>query len=154
MLQRMPFFKYSKLWLLFPYNQRVKFIDNLKQYSRNMKRDVTALWFAYRDHRTPWYAKVFSALVVAYALSPIDLIPDFVPVLGYLDDLILIPAGITLALKMIPAEVMADSRLKAQDQADNAKPASWIVGSIIILIWLVVLFFVFRWGFNLIKEKR
>src|SRR5450759_1893842 len=99
----------------------MKLFDTLKQRSRDLKRDTMALWFAFRDPRTPWYARVFSAAVVAYALSPIDLIPDFIPVLGYLDDLILIPVGITLALKMIPAEVMADARSKAQEQFSGNK---------------------------------
>lgn len=130
----------------------MKIIDSLKQRSRTMKRDVMALWIAYRDPRTPWYAKVFSAVVVAYALSPIDLVPDFVPVLGYLDDLILIPAGVTLALKMIPAEVMAEARIKAEEQFSSGKPKNWLAAGIIILIWLVILFFVFRWGVSLFKK--
>jgi uncharacterized membrane protein YkvA (DUF1232 family) len=130
----------------------MKFIDTLKQKSRALKRDVMALWIAYRDPRTPCYARVFSAVVVAYALSPIDLIPDFVPVLGYLDDLILIPSGIALALKMIPAEVMAESRAKADEQAASGKPTNWIAAAVIILIWLVVLFFLARWLIPLIKK--
>ncbi len=122
----------------------MKWLDSLKQRARALKRDTMALWFAYKDPRTPWYAQVFSAVVVAYALSPIDLIPDFVPVLGYLDDLILIPAGIALALKMIPPEVMAEARLKAEEQQNSGKPVNWWVGALIIAIWVVVLFFVFR----------
>lgn len=130
----------------------MKLFDTLKQRSRDLKRDTMALWFAFRDPRTPWYARVFSAAVVAYALSPIDLIPDFIPVLGYLDDLILIPVGITLALKMIPAEVMADARSKAQEQFSGNKPVNWIVGGIIILVWIVILFFVIRWGISIYKK--
>jgi uncharacterized membrane protein YkvA (DUF1232 family) len=122
----------------------MKWVDSLKQRARELKRDTMALWFAYRDPRTPWYAKGFSALVVAYALSPIDLIPDFIPVLGYLDDLILIPAGIALALKMIPADVMAEARIKAEVQIKDGKPVNWVVGGIIIALWLVVLFFAGR----------
>ena len=130
----------------------MKIIDSLKQRSRTLKRDNMALWIAYRDPRTPWYAKVFSAVVVAYALSPIDLIPDFIPVLGYLDDLILIPAGIALALKMIPAEVMAEARVKAEEQFASGKPTNWVVGAIIIVIWLVVIFFLGRWIYGMIKK--
>jgi len=83
-------------------------------------------------------------MVVAYALSPIDLIPDFVPILGYLDDLILIPAGIALALKMIPADVMEKARLKADKQQLNEKPTNWVAGVLILAIWGVILFFVLR----------
>ncbi len=131
----------------------MKLIDSLKQKSRILKRDVMALWIAYRDPRTPWYAKVFSAVVVAYALSPIDLIPDFVPVLGYLDDLILIPAGIALSLKMIPAEVMAESRVKAKEQFASGKPTNWVAAAIIVLILLIVIFIVGRWMIGLIRNK-
>ncbi|MCL5612169.1 MAG: YkvA family protein, partial [Chloroflexi bacterium] len=74
-------------------------LDKLKQRARTLKHETIALYFAFRDPRTPWYAKIFAALVVAYAFSPIDLIPDFIPVLGYLDDLILVPAGIALAVR-------------------------------------------------------
>ncbi len=130
----------------------MKLIDSLKQKSRILKRDVMALWIAYRDPRTPWYAKVFSAVVVAYALSPIDLVPDFVPVLGYLDDLILIPAGIALALKMIPADVMAESRVKAEERFASGKPTNWIAAMIIVLIWLLILFLLARWLIPLFKK--
>jgi len=129
----------------------MKLIDTLKQKARALKRDVTALWFAYRDPRTPWYAKVFSAVVVAYALSPIDLIPDFVPVLGYLDDLILIPAGIALALKMIPAEVMAEARIKADEQFKGSKPTNWVFAVIIIAVWAIIAFFLVRWVVSKLK---
>lgn len=88
-------------------------IERLKVWARNLKRDVLALWLAARDARVPWYAKVLSAAVAAYALSPIDLIPDFIPILGYLDDLLIVPLGIWAAVKLIPEPVMADLRLKA-----------------------------------------
>ena len=98
---------------------------------QSFKRDTVAIWFAAKDKRTPWYARALAILVAAYALSPIDLVPDFIPVLGYLDDLVLIPAGIALTLKLIPAEVMADARLKAE--ASLAKPATWWMTALIIL---------------------
>jgi uncharacterized membrane protein YkvA (DUF1232 family) len=128
------------------------FIESLKQRARDLQRDVTALWFAYRNPLTPWYAKVFSALVVAYALSPIDLIPDFIPVLGYLDDLILIPAGVALALKMIPPEIMEDSRRKAAQTLIEGSQKNWLVGGIIIAIWAAVLFFIGKWIYSLIEK--
>ena len=130
----------------------MKFVDSLKQRSQALKRDTIALWFAYQDRRTPWYAKAFSILVVAYAFSPIDLIPDFIPILGYLDDLILVPAGIMLAIKMIPSEVMTDARIKAENEAAKSKPIGWVMGGMIIILWLVIFFFVGRAVYLLIKK--
>lgn len=89
-------------------------IATLKNRARTLKREAYVLYIAARDPRVPWYAKVFIGLVLAYAFSPIDLIPDFIPVLGYLDDLIVVPLGIALALKMIPPQVMADARQRAK----------------------------------------
>ena len=113
-------------------------IDTWKRRARQLKAETYALYLAYRDRRTPWYARLFAACVVAYAFSPIDLIPDFIPVLGYLDDLILIPLGIALALRMIPPQVMADSRLKAQDLLAQDRPRNWIAAAAIITIWLAL----------------
>jgi uncharacterized membrane protein YkvA (DUF1232 family) len=90
-----------------------------KQRAREMRRDIHALYLAYRHPCTPWYAKALAAAVVAYAFSPIDLIPDFIPVLGYLDDLILVPAGIVLAIMLIPAPVMAECRRKAAQSSEG-----------------------------------
>lgn len=119
--------------------KKTNFLEMLKERARLLKRDVYALWFAYRDRRTPWYAKGFAAMVVAYACSPIDLIPDFIPVLGYLDDLVLVPAGIALALKMIPGEVMQDARVQAEQHLKDKKPTNWVMAGVIIVIWLVIL---------------
>ncbi len=112
-------------------------IDTLKERTRLLKRDTLALWYASRDMRTPWYASLLAVVVAAYALSPIDLIPDFIPVLGYLDDLILIPAGIALTLRLIPLEVMADARARAESSL--AKPNPWWMTLLIILVWVGVL---------------
>ena len=90
-------------------------LDRLKKRASNLQTETYVLYLAYREPRTPLLAKVLALLVVAYAFSPIDLIPDFIPVLGYLDDLIIVPAGITLALKMIPTEVMANARERAKE---------------------------------------
>ncbi len=95
-------------------------LDGLKQRARRLKTEVYALYLAYKDPRVPWYARLFAAGVVAYAVSPIDLIPDFIPVIGYLDDLILVPLGIVLALKMIPPEVMAECRERAKEALREA----------------------------------
>ena len=118
-------------------------LAKLKSRAREIKQDTHALYFAYRDKRTPFYAKLWVLLVLLYALSPIDLIPDFIPVLGYLDDLILIPLGITLALKLIPAEVMADAR--AASAAEGVGRNVGIIGAIlIVIVWLIVLSVIFR----------
>ena len=108
-------------------------MDRLKDWARAIQRDVIALWLAARDPRVPWYAKAVAGMVAAYALSPIDLIPDFIPVLGYLDDLIIVPLGILVAVKLIPEPVMAELRSKALDQR---KPTSKAGPAAIIVIWI------------------
>ncbi|MEO8391348.1 MAG: YkvA family protein [Chloroflexota bacterium] len=119
-------------------DQPMTFLQTWKRRARRLKREVYALYLAYRDPRTPWYGKVFAALVVAYAFSPIDLIPDFIPILGYLDDLILVPLGVVIAVHLIPTEVMLDSRAKADDVLRNGKPVSWMGALIIGIIWIVL----------------
>ena len=104
---------------------------------QRLKTEVYALYLAYRDPRTPWYAKIVVALVVGYALSPIDLIPDFVPVLGYLDDLLLLPLGILLALRLIPAEVMAECRARAAEM--HNRPESRFGWALVVAIWLMMI---------------
>ncbi len=118
------------------------FLESYKRRAELLKRDIHAVWYAAIDSRTPWYAKAIAGLVTAYAFSPIDLVPDFIPILGYLDDFILIPAGIALMLKLIPAEVMSDARVKAAEQ--EKRPVNWWGGLLIILVWAVILFFVIR----------
>ncbi len=125
------------------------FLDTIKQRAMQLKVEIYALYFAYKDPRVPLYPRIFAACVVGYAFSPIDLIPDPIPVLGYLDDLIIIPLGIWLALKMIPPDVIVDSRIKAGERLQQKKPVNWVAGAIILLIWLVLAaFFVrFAWQF-------
>lgn len=106
-----------------------------KQRARHIKRETYALYLAYRHPGTPWYAKTVAAGVVAYAFSPIDLIPDFIPVLGYLDDLVLVPAGIVLAIKLIPEPVMAECREQARAVAD--RPTSRAAALVIVAIWML-----------------
>ena len=122
-----------------------KVAEHWKQRARKLKMEVYSLYFAYRDPRIPWYAKLFIAVVVAYAFSPIDLIPDFIPVLGYLDDLLLIPLGVTLAIKMIPDSIMDEARKKTQ--ALNQKPKSWAGAALVVSIWIVlvamIVYFIF-----------
>jgi uncharacterized membrane protein YkvA (DUF1232 family) len=111
-------------------------LDQLRQTARRLKRETYALYLAARDPRTPWYARLLAAFVVAYALSPIDLIPDFIPVLGYLDDLILVPLGLALVLRLVPDEVLADCRQQAETLLADGKPTSRTAAVVIITIWL------------------
>lgn len=113
-------------------------IERWKRRAKQFKVETYTLYLAYKDPRVPWYAKVFTACVVGYAFSPIDLIPDFIPVLGYLDDLILVPLGVTLALKMIPKPVLDQCRERAQENLDQGKALNWVVASVIIAIWLLL----------------
>ena len=106
---------------------------------RQLKVETYALYLAYKDPEVPWYAKACAACVVGYALSPIDLIPDFIPVLGYLDDLIVVPLGIRLTLKMIPLPVMERCRSKARENLSRDKRIVWIGTGIIVAIWLLLL---------------
>lgn len=115
---------------------RLLAVEGWKRRVGQLRRETYALYFACRDPRVPWYAKLFVACVVGYAFSPIDLIPDPIPILGYLDDLVLIPLGITLALKMIPPAVLAECREKAQALVDRGKPSSRVAASVVVLIWL------------------
>ncbi len=113
-------------------------LENMKQRARHLKTETYALYLAARDPRTPWYAKLLVAGIVAYALSPIDLIPDFVPVLGYLDDLILIPLGVTLAIKLIPGSVLTECRIQAQETFKNGKPVSRTAGAVVVVVWILL----------------
>jgi uncharacterized membrane protein YkvA (DUF1232 family) len=107
-----------------------------KARARQLKAEVYALYLAYRDPRVPWYAKVLAACVVGYALSPIDLIPDFIPVLGYLDDLVLIPLGIALTLRLIPPEVLDECRARARAELAEGKPVTRAAAAVIVAIWV------------------
>ena len=110
--------------------------EGLKNKARLLKTEVYAIYLAYKDPRVPWYARIFAVCVVGYAFSPIDLIPDPIPVIGYLDDLILVPLGIFLVLKMIPKEVMAECREQARVVMLKDKPVNWIAAIVIIGIWV------------------
>ena len=113
-------------------------MERWRQRARWLKSEIHALALAYRDPRVPWYARVFAACVVAYAFSPIDLIPDPIPVLGYLDDLVLLPLGVVVALKLIPAPVMAECRQRARDAAREGRPTNWLAAAMIVLVWLAL----------------
>lgn len=115
----------------------------LRDTGDRLQREVYALGLACRDPRVPWYAKALAAVIVAYALSPIDLIPDFIPVIGYLDDAILIPLGVALVLRMVPGEVMADCRARAA--AAPMVLGRWIAAGTVIAFWALGALFVWHW---------
>ena len=111
-------------------------IEKLKSWAQNLKRDCFALWIAARDPRVPWHAKMVAGCVAAYALSPIDLIPDFIPVVGYLDDIIIVPLGILLAVKLVPANLMVEFRAEAL--RIGSKPVSRLGLAFIVAVWILV----------------
>lgn len=118
---------------------------NLRDKARALKQQVVLVWLAARHPDTPWYVKVLAAVILAYAFSPIDLVPDFVPVLGYLDDVILIPLGIALLLKLLPPEVVDACRAEAAQRAGQKKPVNYVAATLIVLIWLAALWLSYRW---------
>jgi len=129
-----------------------KVIERWKQKARQLKAETYALYLAYKDPRVPWYAKVFAAMVVGYAFSPIDLIPDFVPVLGYLDDLVMVPIGITLALKMVPKTVLDECRQEAREVMTQGKPTNWVAAGAIVVVWVVSIALVLATLAQLVKK--
>jgi uncharacterized membrane protein YkvA (DUF1232 family) len=114
----------------------MKLLERQRRWAGKLKVETYALYLAYRDPRVPWYARAFAALVVGYAFSPIDLIPDPIPVLGYLDDLILVPLGIALAVRMIPAEVLVEHRRKAREL--RGKPVNGTAAVVVVAVWLAL----------------
>ena len=129
-------------------------LADFKQRVRHLKGETFALYLAARHPATPWYAKLFVAGIVAYAFSPIDLIPDFVPVLGYVDDLILIPIGITLAIRMIPPAVLTECRARAQESMAGGKPVSRAAAAVIVGIWLLLAALCMLWAYEAFAFKR
>lgn len=122
-------------------------LESVRTWARRLKRDAVALWFASRNPRTPLLAKIVCIIAVAYALSPVDLIPDFIPVLGYFDDVLLVPALLWLSMRLMPADVMHASRLQAEQwmAANHGKPRSRAGAFVIVLIWLLALGLCLYW---------
>jgi uncharacterized membrane protein YkvA (DUF1232 family) len=125
-------------------------LERLKRWAAELKAQVVTLWFCRRDPRTPLSAKILAGVVVAYAFSPIDLIPDFIPVLGYLDDLILVPLGIYLTIQLIPPPVLADARREADAwlAQRRSKPKSYWAAAFVIVVWLAVAY----WAWTVVRE--
>ena len=128
----------------------MRVLEVWRERARSFEVDVVALWLACRDPRVPWYAKALAAGVAGYALSPIDLIPDFIPILGYLDDLVLIPLGVASVRRMIPAHVWSECRARARDGLGEGKPRSRTAAAVIVTIWILTAlafgWLLFRWG--------
>lgn len=123
-----------------------------QQQARRLKLETYTLYLAYRDPRLPWTAKLAAACVVGYAFSPIDLIPDFIPILGYLDDVILLPLGVKLALSLIPPHVIEENRIKAQAMIVQGKPVSRVAGVVVIMIWLFIVIMVILFLGRIFRE--
>ncbi len=127
-------------------------MQDWKQQARKLKKETYVIYLACKDSRVPWYARTLAAIVVAYALSPIDLIPDIIPVIGYLDDLILVPLGIIIVIRMIPPTVLEECRQQAEVAMDRT-PKSWIAAVVVVAIWLLLGVFAVIWLGNLLKHR-
>jgi uncharacterized membrane protein YkvA (DUF1232 family) len=123
----------------------------LKILAKQLKSNLIVLYLSCKDQRVSWFARLFTIGVVAYAFSPIDLIPDFIPILGYVDDLIIVPLGIYLALKMIPKPVIDENRIKAQEM--NSRPQNWLIAALFMLFWIALAVWLFLYIYGKLKLK-
>ena len=114
-------------------------LQKLRDHAQRLKRETMALYFAARDPATPWYAKAFVAFVVAYALSPIDPIPDFIPVLGFVDEIILLPFALAFAIRLIPPSVMKAARIRASEEISGQRPRSYTAAVVIVMLWITAI---------------
>jgi len=128
-----------------------KMLSRLKQQAKDMKRYTLTVYFAIKEPDMPWFAKLLAMLVVAYALSPIDLIPDFIPVIGYLDDLIIVPLGLALVIRLTPQHVINAAKLKADSAAE--KPVNYYTAAIFIFIWFLLLGYFINYGYQYFSEN-
>ncbi|MEG0546639.1 MAG: YkvA family protein [Oscillospiraceae bacterium] len=117
---------------------------DLKERVKNLKKDIPAVFLALKHKKTPWYAKIIAALTVGYALSPIDFIPDFIPVLGYLDDIIILPLLVLLVIKLIPNDVFSQCRKDAENLWKDGKPKKWYYAIPIVLFWIIIVFLIVK----------
>ena len=127
-------------------------MQDWKQQVRKLKKETYVIYLACKDSRVPWYARALAAIVVAYALSPIDLIPDIIPVIGYLDDLILVPLGIVLVIRIIKPKILEDCRQQAEAAIDRSTPKSWIAAVVVVAIWLFLGVFGVTWLGRIFKR--
>jgi uncharacterized membrane protein YkvA (DUF1232 family) len=126
-------------------------LEKFKVAAKRLKREVMTLYFVARDDRTPWYARGLAFVVVGYALSPFDLIPDAIPVLGLLDDLILVPVGIWLVLKLVPLNVLEEARVQAANA--ESRPVSYVAAAFMIVVWVLTLFITARFAMGFFKTR-
>lgn len=124
-------------------------LSSIRQWAKGLKQQTLVVYFAARDPRTPWLVRLLALFIAAYALSPIDLIPDFIPVLGYLDDLIIVPLGLVLVLRLVPAEVMLAAGAKAADAVD--RPVSRAMAAVIVTIWVAALAGLGLWIWTIVR---
>lgn len=117
---------------------------NLKERAKKLKTDIPAIFLALKDQETPFIAKIFAGITVAYALSPIDLIPDFIPVIGYLDDVILLPVLAAITVKLIPKETMERNRKLSEELWENGKPQKWYYAIPILVLWILIIWLVIK----------
>jgi uncharacterized membrane protein YkvA (DUF1232 family) len=134
--------------------KRTADFESWKTKAKSLKKEVYALSLAAKDPRVPWHAKVFAILIIGYILSPIDLIPDFIPVIGYVDDIIIVPAAIVILIRIIPKEVMAECREKASSHHGRMKGKHWIAASVIAIIWLVAIYATIKLVYYFILKVR
>jgi len=133
-------------------NQRfIEMLEKLQRKGKELKRKTYTIYLVYRDKRVPFWKRLFLGVVIGYAVSPIDLIPDFIPVLGYLDDLILIPLGLYIALKFIPAEIFKECEQVALNEENHQIPLNRTVMFIIVFFWIIGLLIIFNWIFGVLK---
>jgi uncharacterized membrane protein YkvA (DUF1232 family) len=129
----------------------VMVLERLREQARRLKAQTYAIYLVARDPRTPWFAKLLAAIVVGYALSPIDLIPDFIPVLGYLDDLLLIPLGLWLVVRLVPEAVLADAQERAASMIENELPPARGAAIAVVAVWLLLAAFAIGFVYRLIR---
>ena len=128
-------------------------LEAFKARLQALERETFALWLAARHPRTPWYAKAFAGFVVAYAVSPIDLIPDFVPVLGFLDDIVLLPAGLWVAIRLVPPDVLDECRARARDSLGDGRPSGRAAAVAVVAIWLALATFAAAWAWEVLGRR-
>ncbi len=131
----------------------MKLLQNLREKARALNTEVYALYLAYKHPKVSWVAKIVVALTIGYALSPIDLIPDFIPVFGFLDDLLIVPAGIALSIRLIPPEVMQECRQRSQELFRSEKPKVRYAWLVVVFSWLIILAAALMFGYKFFRKE-
>ena len=129
-----------------------EWFSSWKKRVLQLRTEIYALYLAYKDPRVPWYARIFAGCVVGYAFSPIDLIPDFIPIIGYLDDILIVPLGIIIAIKLIPPQVLWECRMKAQKVMEQGQPTNWMAALVIVAVWLALTVIAVWWLLKVFRK--